>query len=566
MHGVLLLVGVPLANALLAGGVRLAGLGALTNANLSQLLRHPLALSVVLLAVLLFALCVLSEIVFIIALAELHQRGEQVSWGGLRRLLGPRLRRLASAELLLVVPYLLVLMPLGRLGAGIGSDLTNWIRVPAFITGELAKTPVGVVIHPVVIVLLSYLNLRLIHLIPLSVTTDLGLRGCLRESLRLTRGRRLLAVLGTTVAVGLPLLLITVVVIGALLGVAAGLGALLGRAGIYPGGVIAGLIQVLMMAATGVFSVAAAHGLLSLRRAIENRPAQAPVTRARAVPLLLRARWILIGLALLVASAGNVVTLHLNQEARAPWVLAHRGDLSTGAVENTLPAVEAAVRHRPTYVEVDIQQTRDGEFAVIHDFNLGRLAGDSRRVRDLTLAELQQLPLRGPGGASGRTPSLEELLTMADRLQQPLLIELKPHGGETPDWLDRFVTALSRHDALRRHAVHSLDRTAIETLETRHPELLTGYIVPLQLGGVVGVRSDFLVLEEASFTRTVALTLQAQDRKVLVWTVNDLALMRKVTLTGADGVITDNLDQADELRGELDKDPGLLVRISDLLS
>ncbi len=81
-------------------------------------------------------------------------------------------------------------------------------------------------------------------------------------------------------------------------------------------------------------------------------------------------------------------------------VIAHRG-LISGGVENTIPALEAAAALDPDYVEIDIQETSDGEFVVMHDTNLGRLAGIDRNVGDMSLAELEGVTL-SQGGATRR--------------------------------------------------------------------------------------------------------------------------------------------------------------------
>ena len=102
---------------------------------------------------------------------------------------------------------------------------------------------------------------------------------------------------------------------------------------------------------------------------------------------------------------------------------AHRGlhDAGRGVVENTLPAF-AAARDAGLGMELDIQFSKDMEVVVFHDDDLSRLAGDPRRVRQLTLRELQALPLLGRRDA--RIPTLRQVLDAVDG-RVPLLIEVK---------------------------------------------------------------------------------------------------------------------------------------------
>lgn len=78
-------------------------------------------------------------------------------------------------------------------------------------------------------------------------------------------------------------------------------------------------------------------------------------------------------------------------------VFAHRGSHGRGIAENTLEAFHAAVAGGADGIEFDIRLSRDGVPVVVHDEHLHRIAGDARRVRDLTWKELCSVDLRGRG-------------------------------------------------------------------------------------------------------------------------------------------------------------------------
>ena len=80
-------------------------------------------------------------------------------------------------------------------------------------------------------------------------------------------------------------------------------------------------------------------------------------------------------------------------------------------------------------VEMDILLTKDHQFVVMHDYNLKRLARLNKRVQDMTLDEVRGLPIYQSGFAS-HIPTFEEFYREAKDLNIPLIIELKPHGGE----------------------------------------------------------------------------------------------------------------------------------------
>jgi glycerophosphoryl diester phosphodiesterase len=112
-------------------------------------------------------------------------------------------------------------------------------------------------------------------------------------------------------------------------------------------------------------------------------------------------------------------------------------------IENTLPSMRAAFDAGADIVELDIHPTRDGHFAVFHDWTLDCRTDGKGVTREHTLAELKALdvgygytadggktfPLRGKG--LGLMPSLDEVLAAFP--DKGLLIHIKsndPAEGE----------------------------------------------------------------------------------------------------------------------------------------
>lgn len=68
-------------------------------------------------------------------------------------------------------------------------------------------------------------------------------------------------------------------------------------------------------------------------------------------------------------------------------LIAHRGDMTTYP-ENSLLAIQAAVELGFSYIELDIQLSKDYVPIVIHDKNLKRTTGVNKNVRDLNSDEI----------------------------------------------------------------------------------------------------------------------------------------------------------------------------------
>jgi glycerophosphoryl diester phosphodiesterase len=107
-----------------------------------------------------------------------------------------------------------------------------------------------------------------------------------------------------------------------------------------------------------------------------------------------------------------------NPNIQYVFVAAHRGDWRY-APENSLPAIENAIRMGVDIVELDVQRTQDGQFILMHDATLDRTTTGKGKVADRTLDSIQTLRLKN--GCAIRTkekvPTLEEaLLLMKGRI------------------------------------------------------------------------------------------------------------------------------------------------------
>ena len=126
-------------------------------------------------------------------------------------------------------------------------------------------------------------------------------------------------------------------------------------------------------------------------------------------------------------------------------IFAHRGLFDRKISENTLTAFQHAVAQKVDGIEFDIRVSRDGVPVVIHDETLDRIAGDARRVRDLTAQELQELALRG----NGSIPTLNDVTAS---VLAPVWLDIEIKDREA---LPLLITKLKTSSALRERVVVS---------------------------------------------------------------------------------------------------------------
>src|SRR5687768_10419957 len=109
-------------------------------------------------------------------------------------------------------------------------------------------------------------------------------------------------------------------------------------------------------------------------------------------------------------------------------IIAHRG-ASFDAPENTLAAARLGWAQGAEALELDVQLTRDGELAVIHDEDAHRVAGVRLAVRDALWSDLAGLDVgrwKGATFVGERIPRLGDMLAIVPR-ERRVFIEIK--GG-----------------------------------------------------------------------------------------------------------------------------------------
>jgi glycerophosphoryl diester phosphodiesterase len=135
---------------------------------------------------------------------------------------------------------------------------------------------------------------------------------------------------------------------------------------------------------------------------------------------------------------------------------AHRGAAGTHP-ENTLPALQEAVRLGAPMIELDLALTRDGELVLMHDATVDRTTNGRGRVLDLDLPALKQLDAgawKHPRFAGTRIPTFAEALAVLPRniwLNLDLKADTRwgPHPADVGRRVAAIVAAANRqHQAI----------------------------------------------------------------------------------------------------------------------
>ena len=195
-------------------------------------------------------------------------------------------------------------------------------------------------------------------------------------------------------------------------------------------------------------------------------------------------------------------------------IMGHRGAPATEP-ENTLRSFRRALAAGVAMVELDVQLTKDGRLAVIHDETLERTTNGRGLVKDLTLAELRRLD----AGRGEPVSSLEEVFDLV-KGKAHLMVELKQ-----PEAAPSLLRFFQEHEAFEFATIISFWHPAVKALKEQEPRLATGVLMVGCPADPVGLaqaaRADTLVLNYRYVNRELADATRRQQIKVIVWNIDD---------------------------------------------
>lgn len=150
--------------------------------------------------------------------------------------------------------------------------------------------------------------------------------------------------------------------------------------------------------------------------------------------------------------------------------IAHRGlyKKDQSIPENSLASFKFAL-DKGYAIELDVNLLKDNAIVCFHDDTLKRLLNDPRKTDEVTITEIKSLNLCK---TKEKVPTLNEALDLV-RGQQPLLIELKPHGN-VKALTHETMKILKNYQGL--YAVFSFHPMVPYILKKHYPYVIRGQI------------------------------------------------------------------------------------------
>ena len=284
----------------------------------------------------------------------------------------------------------------------------------------------------------------------------------------------------------------------------------------------------------------------------------------KGLPLM---RWFILLVTSSVFALEGFVYLNLPLE-NVPLTISHRGVSQGNGVQNTVESLEKTALLKPDYIEMDVQETKDGQFVMMHDANLKALAGVDAKPQELTLQELTALDI-SENGHTAKISSFDAYLKRANQMGQRLLIEIKTSSLDSDDMMDRFLSQYGANIKVYGHQIQSLDYQVIDKTVQYDKSIPTFFILPYNTifprTQASGYTMEYSTLDENFVDK-----LWTTDKKLYDWTINDADSIGKSFRLGVDGMITDDLELVQSSIKELQNKPDyallLMSKAADLLN
>ncbi|PQF24933.1 glycerophosphodiester phosphodiesterase [Enterococcus mundtii] len=558
MHGFILFICLPLLGSMTRLILHRGSIDYLSTDNIPTLIsQHPGVFFSLIAVLLLILLLVYFEFTFLLMSVYFIKKQEPISLKQLLQLTIRQIKKVRPMIFLFFLAYFFLILPIS--GLSFNSDLLSKIKIPAFIMDFIFTNRwIFVSSFLLVYVFLGYIGIRLIFALPEMILRDRPFREAIRESWRLTKAR-FFAISGQFLVISGTILLISTISYLAILS-----GQIFVEeyfsdysliSAVFAMTLLQGILLFnIVMSTVGIFYVIVDfmddEGFLpEIPSWFSSQEVPKKHSALKNTGFTLFAVFFGVGVCIY-----NMNYLTSASETK-PLTISHRGVSLGNSAQNTIAALEKTSKdYHPDYVEMDIQETKDGQFVVMHDFNLRNLTGVNKAPQDLTLEELEKLTVT-ENGTKEPLVSFDTYLKRANELNQKLLIEIKTTRKDSDDLVKNFVKKYEENILTHGHILQSLTYQTVSDLKAENPNFYVGYILPFNLVGPPVTPADFLTMEYSTINRNFIDSAHQDGKKVYVWTPNDSDDMSRMMFYGVDGIITDDMkalnDTVKESEGEI---------------
>jgi len=214
-----------------------------------------------------------------------------------------------------------------------------------------------------------------------------------------------------------------------------------------------------------------------------------------------------------------------------PIIVGHRG-AAAHFLENTAASFAAAVRFGVGMIELDVHESLDGEFIVIHDTHLGRIS--SRR--DVVCQTHSRVLLSIELNERHRLLMLQKAFAAIPEVVG-LMVEIKAIRS-----FSKLADLIQRQARHREVLTTSFDLTLLQKLQACGPSLCLGVVskttAKLPKATKAGLHFEDVCLDFQCLTASRVANLKREFGRVFAWTVDRSRDIQRMIDYDVDGIIS----------------------------
>lgn len=482
-------------------------------------------------------------------------QNDQLGFRSLLKETAQSLKNIRVGSLLLLVVYFILVVPFA--GVVYRTPLLAKIQIPQFIMDYMTRSLWLLAILVAFYVIATIIGLRLVLTLPMMVYGKMKTRQAMKISWQKTGKLTWWQIVKALILVGIISTLAAAIGYGIIYLIQMGWDLLAQKIAF----VFASINMLLVQAIAVVVSIwAGVVSLLVITQFVKVD--QVAGTSKHSLRFFYGVTLTLALLAIGDAAINNSFYLK-GYDLKMPVVISHRGVSSENGVQNTISALKKTAKLRPDYVEIDLHETKDNQFVVLHDENLSELAGVDKKPKELTLKQLTKLTLK-EDGHTAKLASFDQYLKAAQKLKQKLLIEIKTTPQDSKKMLANFNKKYARTILKNDYQVQSLDYRVVSGLHKINPKLFVLYIQPYNFTYPHSV-ADGYSMEYSTLNNDFIWQAHLQHHPVYAWTVNTEDIMKRMMFIHADGLITDDVKLAKETVRDFESKQSYASRLQNYL-
>ena len=550
--------------------MKITGYSYLTKENIIEFLLNPFTLILLLVLIMIMTVYNMFDITTVIVILDQSYQEKKINIINIIKLSFRKCLKMMKLRNLPLAFFVLFLIPF--LQIGVASSFVHNINIPEFILKTIEENNILSIIFYTIMALLTAIFMRWIYSIHYLVLEDVSFKEARKRSAILGKDKHLKDLFAL---ISIQIL----IAIGYILFIAFGIFGIISFSNIFEKIIIAKsifttIIWVLMaisFVALEVLSTPISYACISVLFYLHKKEKHEQVKTIGIYSSKQKTLWsdtakgYLIILVIVITGIASLFSYgiykgwySLNTNTKKTLeVTAHRG-ASLDYPENTMSAFIGAKELGADWIELDVQQTKDGKIIVFHDKNFKRVTGVNANTWELTYEEVKNLnaanyfeernfevldstTLEPTFGDTERIPLLEEVIEFAKANNIKLNIELKPTGHET-DFEKSVIDIINKLDFRDECVITSQVYEVLERVKKCDKNIETVYVMSLAYGDIAPLEAaDNFSIEATSVTKKLVKRIHKKGKKLYAWTVNTEENIRKMIDLNVDNIITDDI-------------------------